>query len=61
MSKGPLELVLISSLTPWDGVNMNGPGRTSTKVLQMGWGPVEHQPHGPPVIGCEDGLLVGPC
>ena len=31
-SEGSLELVLIPSLTPWDGVNMNGAERTSTKV-----------------------------
>ena len=33
MSEGPAELVPISSLIPWDGVNMSGPERTSTKVL----------------------------
>ena len=33
VSEGPLELVPIPSLTPWNGVNMNGPERTSTKVL----------------------------
>ena len=32
MSKGPLELVPIPSPIPWDGVNMSGPERTSTKV-----------------------------
>ena len=32
MSEGPLELVPIPSPTPWDGVNMSGPERTSTKV-----------------------------
>ena len=32
MSEGPPELVLIPSPTPLDGVNMNGPERTSTKV-----------------------------
>ena len=32
MSKGPLELVPIPSPIPWDGVNMGGPERTSTKV-----------------------------
>ena len=32
MSEGPLELVPIPSPIPWDGVNMSGPQRTSTKV-----------------------------
>ena len=33
MSEGPLELVPIPLPTPWDGVNMSSPERTSTKVL----------------------------
>ena len=33
MNAGPLEPVLTLSLTPWDGVNMSGPGKGHTRVL----------------------------
>ena len=59
MSEGPLGLVLIPSPIPWDGVNISGPERTSTKVPN-GLGIYGVPAHGPPAIGCEDGLLVGP-
>ena len=31
-SEGPPELVPIPSLTPWDGANTSGPGKTSMRV-----------------------------
>ena len=59
-SEGHLRLVLTLSLIPLDGVSTCGLNRTSMRP-QMGWGPVECQPHGPSTTSHAHGLLKGPC